>query len=50
MRAALLVLVFTINAAAEPQILVNFCDLLENPEKYNRQVVTVRATYQYGYE
>jgi hypothetical protein len=29
---------------------VTFCDLLNNPERYNGRVVTVRATYKYGYE
>jgi hypothetical protein len=29
---------------------VTFCDLLRNPEKYNGKVVTVRATWRYGYE
>ena len=32
------------------QVLLKFCDLLKNPEKYNGRKVTIRATYQYGYE
>ena len=29
---------------------VSFCELLNNPERYNMKEVTVRATYKYGYE
>jgi len=29
---------------------VTFCDLMQNPEKYNDKEVTVRATYRFGYE
>jgi hypothetical protein len=29
---------------------VPFCELLNNPERYNRTEVTIRATYKYGYE
>lgn len=50
MRVALLVLVLSLSAAPEPQTLLGFCDLLNDPEKYNGKVVTVRATYQYWFE
>jgi hypothetical protein len=43
-------LVLSLSAVSETQTLLRFCDLLENPEKYNGREVTVRATYQYGYE
>ena len=29
---------------------IAFCDLLRNPQKYNGQKVTVRATWRYGFE
>jgi hypothetical protein len=29
---------------------VSFCDLVKNPEHYNGNEVTVRATYRYGFE
>jgi hypothetical protein len=29
---------------------VSFCELVSNPDRYNLKVVTVRATYKYGYE
>ena len=29
---------------------MNFCELLNNSERYNMREVTVRATYKYGFE
>ena len=29
---------------------VTFCDLVRNPDKYDGQEVSVRATYRYGFE
>jgi hypothetical protein len=34
----------------KPQSPVTFCDLVRNPEKYNGEEITVRATYRYGVE
>lgn len=31
-------------------ILVQYCDLIKNPEDYDGKVVTLRATYRYGFE
>ena len=31
-------------------VLVAYCDLVNNPEKYDGKEVTVRATYRYGFE
>jgi hypothetical protein len=33
-----------------PQSPLTFCDLVRNPEKYNGEEITVRATYRYGFE
>jgi hypothetical protein len=32
------------------QVPVSFCDLVQNPDKYDAKEVTVRATWKYGYE
>lgn len=34
----------------QPQSSLTFCDLLRNPEKFNGQQVTIRATWRYGFE
>ncbi|MFN3330192.1 MAG: hypothetical protein ACK419_04620 [Pyrinomonadaceae bacterium] len=31
-------------------MIVEFCDLVKNPGKYDGKEVTVRATYRYGFE
>ena len=36
--------------AVQSQTPVSFCDLVRNPEKYDGKVLSVRATYRYGFE
>ena len=37
-------------AAVQSQASVSFCDLVRSPEKYDGKVVSIRATYRYGFE
>jgi hypothetical protein len=37
-------------SSASPQPTMTFCELIQHPEKYNGQLVKVRATWIYGYE
>jgi hypothetical protein len=45
-----IVLGFILSVSASPKPQVTFCELVSNPELYNGKVVTVRATYKYGFE
>ena len=45
-----IVLGFILSVSASPKPQVTFCELVRNPELYNGKVVTVRATYKYGFE
>lgn len=45
-----IVALFLLVDAIHSQAPVTFCDLLRNPEKYNRQEIRVRATFRYGVE
>lgn len=49
-RLAWLSVLFLLGNGVPPQPLIPFCDLLRNPEKFNGQQVTVRATWRYGVE
>jgi hypothetical protein len=48
-RAAF-VLSFFLAVGGHSETKVTFCELVRNPELYNGKVVTVRATYKYGFE
>ncbi len=39
-----------LSGAAHAQKAMTFCDLLRNADKYNGQLVKVRATFRYGFE
>jgi hypothetical protein len=45
-----LLILFLSQAVAGSDTKVSFCDLVQNPEKFNGKEVTVRATYRYGFE
>ena len=48
--AAVLVLSCFLAGSGHPENQIAFCELVRNPELYNGKVVTVRATYKYGFE
>lgn len=45
-----LLILFLSESVAGSNATVTFCDLVRNPEKFNGEEVTVRATYHYGFE
>jgi hypothetical protein len=47
---AWIIVLFVVIGGVHPEPPVTFCDLVRNPEKYNGQEVSVRATYRYGFE
>jgi hypothetical protein len=48
---ALSLIIFVVAAVGgSSETQVSFCDLVKNSQIYNGKVVTVRATYKYGYE
>ena len=49
-RLALTVAFLLVAGSGYSQSAVTFCDLVRNPDKYNGQDVSVRATYRYGFE
>ena len=46
----LFIVLFLLTDGIHPQAPITFCELLENPYKYNGQEIRVRATYRYGFE
>jgi hypothetical protein len=49
-KSFIAVVAFVLATRGHSQPPVTFCDLVKNPEVYNRKEVTVRATYKYGFE
>ena len=49
MRLIFWALLFLVGGVG-PQPRITFCDLVRNPDKYNGQEVTVRATHRFGFE
>jgi hypothetical protein len=49
-RFILSIVCLVVASSGNSQNSVTFCDLLRNPDKYNGQEVSVRATYRYGFE
>jgi hypothetical protein len=51
MRTVLQVIaLMLLGGATHAQTAMPFCDLLRNPDKYDGQLVKVRATFRYGFE
>jgi hypothetical protein len=52
LRPSIAVFIGTVLVAssASPQAPMKFCELMRNPEKYNGQLVKVRAIWIYGFE
>ena len=48
--ALLTVIPLAFAAVVDSNTPLSFCDLVRDPKKFNGQVVTIRATYHYGFE
>lgn len=44
------IVILMLSGGIRSQSTLTFCDLIRSPEKYNGKMVSIRATYRYGFE